>query len=123
MNILLTAQPEASPELARQTCRKYLDQLRLEATDQEARKCGWARHPLQEALRELPVAGVDGKARADREVRLMVLGKHIRDYVQAYPLGMDRARINKAMTDYLDIARTKFEMAQQLVHTPRPKAA
>ena len=41
----------------------------------------------------------------------------------AYPLGMDRARINKAMTDYLDIARTKFEMAQQLVHTPRPKAA
>nr|WP_280971304.1 LPD1 domain-containing protein [Cupriavidus gilardii]WDE72566.1 hypothetical protein [Cupriavidus gilardii] len=206
-NILLTAQPDASPDIAKKTCRKYLDQLRLEATDQEARKCSWAKHPLQEALRELPVVGLNGKAQADRDVRLMVLGKHIRGYIQAYavladdalrrecayaknrtytqfavsaqyfdrkkqqpywsqmreltarafesfvqdqvegngwredylvhgteesahdvrphsayPIGRDRATINSAMKDFLDIARTKFEMTQ-VIHQQRPKAA
>ncbi|AMR78563.1 LPD1 domain-containing protein [Cupriavidus nantongensis] len=206
-NILLAAQPNASAEIAKHTCRKYLDQLRLEATDPEARQCSWAKHPLQEALRDLPVV-MDGKAKADHDVRLMVLGRHIRGYIQAYalladdtlrresdhakkrtytqyavsaqnfdkkkaqpywsqmreltarafesfvqdqieengwredylvhgteesahetrphsayPLGRDRATINTAMKDYLDIARTKFEMVQSSARTPRPKAA
>ncbi|WP_316157994.1 LPD1 domain-containing protein [Cupriavidus sp. BIC8F] len=207
-NILLAAQPGASMEVVKQTSRKYLDKLRLEANDPDARKCIWAKHPLQDALRELPVAGLTGKAKADHDVRLMVLGKHIRGYIQAYafcsddalrrecahaqnrtytqyavsaqhfdkkkaqpywsqmrelsarafesyvqdeieangwredylvhgteeaahdarphsayPVGRDRAAINAAMKDYLDVARSKFEMAPQAIQTQRPKAA
>ncbi|QBY56033.1 LPD1 domain-containing protein [Cupriavidus oxalaticus] len=207
-NILLAAQPGASMEIVKQTSRKYLDQLRLEANDPDARKCVWAKHPLQEALRELPVVGLTGKAKADHDIRLMVLGKHIRGYIQsyalcsedalrrecsyaqnrtytqyavsaqhfdkkkaqpywsqmreltarafesyvqdqieengwredylvhgteesahdmrphsAYPTGRDRVTINTAMKDFLDVARTKFEMAPQASQTLRPKAA
>ncbi|MGN5477639.1 LPD1 domain-containing protein [Cupriavidus basilensis] len=37
-------------------------------------------------MRDLPVVGLVGKAKADHDIRLMVLGKHIRGYIQAYAL-------------------------------------
>ncbi|MCY1554805.1 Large polyvalent protein-associated domain 1 [compost metagenome] len=41
----------------------------------------------------------------------------------AYPTGRDRVTINTAMKDFLDVARTKFEMAPLASQTLRPKAA